>query len=89
MHISKSFNFDLGLDIAVGDKQLLYPDQEDRRLRHLMRCLILPRLHQMGISTVLGVTDFGGGPLGPSIAGAVTSTGKTVVFFSKDIFQVN
>ena len=54
----------------------------------MMRHLFLNRLHQMGVTTVLGEIDFGGGPLEPSIAGAVTSTDKTLVFLSKDIFQV-
>ncbi|KAK3798435.1 hypothetical protein RRG08_020250 [Elysia crispata] len=62
-------------------------DQDNSRLRYLMRHLILPRLHQLGVTTVLGETDFGGGPLYNSIAGAVTSTNKTLVFFSEDIFQ--
>ena len=55
----------------------------------MMKNLLLPRLHEMGVTTVLGETDFLGGPLAPSIAGAVINTGKTLVFLSADIFQVN
>ena len=62
-------------------------DQENRRLRCMMRNLILPRLNQAGVTTVLGETDFGGGLLATSIAGAVTSTGKTLVFLSPEMFQ--
>ncbi|GFR79997.1 hypothetical protein ElyMa_002302600 [Elysia marginata] len=53
----------------------------------MMRNVFRPRLQEMGITTVLGEVDFGGGPKEPSIAGAVTSTGKTLVFLSSDIFQ--
>ncbi|KAK3729787.1 hypothetical protein RRG08_022100 [Elysia crispata] len=62
-------------------------DQENPSLRNLMKHQILPRLHQLGLTTVFGEIDFGGGPLEPSIAGAVTATNKTLVFLSKDIFQ--
>ncbi|KAK3778093.1 hypothetical protein RRG08_050340 [Elysia crispata] len=62
-------------------------DQENSKFRDLMRRRILPQLNQMGVTTVLGELDFGGGPLVPSITAAVTSTRKTVVFLSKDIFQ--
>ncbi|KAK3794566.1 hypothetical protein RRG08_003715 [Elysia crispata] len=62
-------------------------DQENPRLRRMVRYLFLPRLQQIGLTIVLGETDFCGGPLGPSIASAVTNTGKTLVFLSKDIFK--
>ena len=62
--------------------------KENSKFRDLMRRRILPQLNQMGVTTVLGELDFGGGPLVPSITAAVTSTRKTVVFLSKDIFQV-
>ncbi|RUS78709.1 hypothetical protein EGW08_013530 [Elysia chlorotica] len=62
-------------------------DQENRRLRTLMRNVFLPRLHGLGVTTVLGETDFEAGFKAPSIAGAVTNTSKTLVFLSPDIFQ--
>ena len=49
---------------------------------------MLPGLRELGISHILGEVDFGAGYLPSSIAGAVASTRKTLVFLSRNIFQV-
>ncbi|RUS70966.1 hypothetical protein EGW08_021276 [Elysia chlorotica] len=72
--------------VPVANAFVTY-DQENRQLRRMMKSVFLPRLHEAGITTVLGEMDFCGGPLASSIASAVTNTGKTLVFLSKDIFK--
>ncbi|GFS14880.1 hypothetical protein ElyMa_003173200 [Elysia marginata] len=64
--------------------------EDNSIMRRSIRLHFLPRLHQMGITTVFGELDFLGASedLVSSIAGAVTSTGKTVVFLNRGIFQV-
>ncbi|GFO26547.1 toll-like receptor 4 [Plakobranchus ocellatus] len=62
-------------------------DQEDRSCRRFMKEVFRHQLHEMEITTVLGEVDFDARPQAFSIAEAVTNTRKTVVVFSKNIFQ--
>ncbi|GFO08967.1 toll-like receptor w [Plakobranchus ocellatus] len=62
-------------------------DQEDRSCRRFMKEVFRHQLHEMEVTTVLGEVDFDARPQAFSIAEAVTNTRKTVVVFSKNIFQ--
>ncbi|GFR60087.1 Toll-like receptor 4 [Elysia marginata] len=62
-------------------------DQEHRDCRNWIRELVLPALQRFDVSYVLGEVDFAGGPVSSSIAGAVASTDKTLVFLSRHIFK--
>ncbi|GFO26552.1 toll-like receptor 4 [Plakobranchus ocellatus] len=62
-------------------------DQEDRSCRRFMKEVFRHQLHEMEVTTVLGEVDFDARPQALSIAEAVTNTRKTVVVFSKNIFQ--
>ncbi|GFO26549.1 toll-like receptor 4 [Plakobranchus ocellatus] len=62
-------------------------DQEDRLCRRFMKEVFRHQLHEMEVTTVLGEVDFDARPQALSIAEAVTNTRKTVVVFSKNIFQ--